>query len=175
PPSGLTNAHAGVIATSPATAPEAARTVVGLPSRNCSTSSQPSTPAQVATVVVVKASPAMLSAAPSEPALNPYQPNHSSDAPSSTNGTLCGFIGSLRQPTRLPMTMASARPAAPAFVWTAVPPAKSSACSLFKIHPVPNTQFATGRDTPATPIAMKNVQPPNFVPYPTAPDLECQR
>src|SRR5262249_13758150 len=145
PPSGLTKAQAGVMATSPATAPEAAPIVVGLPSRNCSTSSQPRTPAQVATVVVVNASPAMLSAAPSEPALNPYQPNHKRDAPSSTNGTLCGFMGSLRQPTRLPITMASARPADPAFVWTAVPPAKSSPFSLFRIQPVPNTQFATGR------------------------------
>src|SRR5262249_57029766 len=107
PPSGLTNAHAGVIATSPATAPEAAPTVVGLPSRSCSTSSQPSTPAQVATVVVVKASPAMLSAAPSEPALNPYQPNHSSDAPSSTNGPLCAFLASFPPPTPLPLTLAT--------------------------------------------------------------------
>src|SRR2546423_13421035 len=145
PPSGLTNAQAGVIATSPATAPDAAPTVVGRPSRNCSTASQPSTPAQVATVVVVNASPAIPSAAPSEPALNPYHPNHSSDAPSSTNGTLCGFIGSLRQPTRLPSTRASARPADPALMCTAVPPAKSSAFSLFRIQPVPNTQLATGR------------------------------
>src|SRR5882762_9602529 len=173
PPSGLTNAQAGVIATSPATAPDAAPTVVGLPSRICSTSSQPNTPAQVATVVLVKARPAIPSAAPSEPALNPYQPNHSSEAPSSTNGTLCGFIGSLRQPTRLPSTRHTARPAAPALVWTAVPPAKSSALSLLRIQPVPNTQLATGKYTIVTQRATNNVQPQNFARSAIAPEISA--
>ena len=172
-PSGLTNAHAGVIATSPATAPEAAPTVVGLPSRICSTSSQPSTPAQVATVVVVNARPAMLSAAPSEPALKPYQPNHSNEAPSRTNGTLCGFIGSLRQPTRLPSTSANARPADPALMCTAVPPAKSSAFSLLRIQPVPKTQLATGRYTIVTQMATKIDQLQNLVRSATAPEIRA--
>src|SRR6266702_1295186 len=136
-------------------------------------STPPSTPAHVATVVVVNARPAMPSAAPSEPALNPYQPNHSRDAPSSTNGTLCGFIGSLRQPTRFPSTIASARPAAPALVCTAVPPAKSSALSLLRIQPVPNTQLATGRYTTVNQIATKAVQPQNLVRSATAPEISA--
>ena len=145
------------MATRPATAPEAAPSVVGLPSRICSTISQPSTAAEVATIVLVKATPARSPAVSAEPALNPNQPNHSRAAPSSTNGRLCGRMGSRGQPRRLPSTMASARPAAPALMCTAVPPAKSSAPSLLTLAIQPptasaptkpskeNTQCATGK------------------------------
>ena len=107
--------------------------------------------------MLVNATPARSPAVSAEPALNPNQPNHSRLAPSSTNGTLCGRIGSCGQPRRLPSTMASARPAAPALMWTAVPPAKSSAPSLFALAIQPptasgptnpsneNTQCATGK------------------------------
>src|SRR6266498_3925162 len=125
PPRAFTNAQAGVMATRPATAPDAAPTVVGLPSRNCSTSSQPSVAAAVATIVVVKAFAAIASALSEEPELKPNQPNHSRLAPSSTNGTLCGRIFSVGQPFRLPSTNAAARAAEPALMCTAVPPAKS--------------------------------------------------
>ena len=67
----------------------------------------------------------MPSAANSEPALKPNQPNHSRAAPSITNGRLCGFIGSLAKPFRLPMMIASMKPAIPALMCTTVPPAKS--------------------------------------------------
>src|SRR5438067_3266397 len=154
-PSGVTKPHAGVIATRPATAPEAAPSVVGLPNLSCSTSSQPSTAAAVATVVLVKATPARSPAVSAEPALKPYQPNHSRLAPSNTNGTLCGRPMSFGQPLRLPSTIASARPAAPALMCTAVPPAKSNALSLLAIQPPvasapmkpsnENTQCATGK------------------------------
>ena len=43
-----------------------------------------------ASIVVVNASAAMPLAASALPALKPNQPNHSSPAPSSVNGTLCG-------------------------------------------------------------------------------------
>ena len=43
-----------------------------------------------ASIVVVKASAAMLLAASALPALKPNQPNQSRPAPSSVNGTLCG-------------------------------------------------------------------------------------
>ena len=67
----------GVIATRPATTPEAAPNVVGLPSRICSTVIQPSMPRQPATSVFRKTAAAIPLAARAEPALNPNQPNHS--------------------------------------------------------------------------------------------------
>ena len=57
--------------------------------------------------------------------MNPNQPNHSKPAPIRTNGKECGRIDSRRQPTLRPRIIAIASPAAPAFIWTAVPPAKS--------------------------------------------------
>ena len=52
--------------------------------------SQESMAVPVAIVVVMNVVPATPLALVAEPALNPYQPNHSSPAPSITNGTLCG-------------------------------------------------------------------------------------
>ena len=65
-----------------------------------------------------------------DPALKPYQPNHSRPAPSITNGRLCGRIGVVGQPLRRPRMIASTRPAVPALMCTAVPPAKSIAPKL---------------------------------------------
>ena len=73
--------------------PDAAPSVVAWPSRIVSVSSQASMAAAVATVVVTNVEPAMPSEPVAEPALNPYQPNHSRPAPSITNGRLCGRIG----------------------------------------------------------------------------------
>ena len=118
---------------------------------------QPSSAADVAIIVFVNATEARSPADSAEPALKPNQPNHSRLAPSSTNGRLCGRMGSRGQPRRLPSTRQSARPAAPALMWTAVPPAKSSAPSLFALAIQPptesaamnpsneNTQCATGK------------------------------
>ena len=154
----FTEEQDGVMATRPATMPDAAPRLVGLPSRNFSTSSQPSIAAEVAKVVVRNVEPARPLEPTAEPALKPNQPNHSRPAPSITKGRLCGRIGDLGQPLRLPSTMHSARPAAPALMCTAVPPAKSMACSLFAIQPpwctrLPaasvtlksNTQWQTGK------------------------------
>src|SRR6201992_2716736 len=80
----------GVIATSPATTPEAAPNVVGRPSRICSTDSQPSMPKQPATNVLRKMAAAVPLAARAEPALNPNQPNHNSPTPTKSNGRVCG-------------------------------------------------------------------------------------
>src|SRR6478672_11326145 len=74
---GSMNAQAGVIATSPATAPEAIPRVVGLPTRYRSTRIQPPAAAAVAIWVLMNARAAVPSAASSEPALKPNQPNHS--------------------------------------------------------------------------------------------------
>ena len=85
--------------------PDAAPSEVALPSRIVSVSSQASIAAAVATVVVTNVEPAVPSEAVAEPALNPYQPNHSRPAPSMTNGRLCGRIGVAGQPLRLPRMM----------------------------------------------------------------------
>ena len=54
-PTGLTKPHAGVIATRPATAPEAAPSVVEWPSRNYSVMIQPRSAAPVAVLVLTNA------------------------------------------------------------------------------------------------------------------------
>src|SRR6476620_2618505 len=81
---GVSAAHAGVIATRPATAPEAAPTEVGLPSLIFSTTSHASSAAAGAAIVLTMTSDAVLSAASSDPPLNPNQPNHRRPAPSRT-------------------------------------------------------------------------------------------
>src|ERR1700722_14285755 len=152
-PNTLTDEHDGVMATSPATMPEAAPSVVACPSRMRSVSSQASMAVAVAIVVVMNVDPAEPLELVADPALNPNQPNHSNPAPSITNGRLCGRNSVVGQPLRLPSTSASARPATPELIWTAVPPAKSIACSLLLIHPpgseakpsAANTQCATGK------------------------------
>src|SRR6516225_2274602 len=89
-PIGPTNPAAGVIATRPTTMAVAPPTAVGLPERMTSRKVQTTRVAAGASIVAVKASPAMLLAASALPALKPNQPNQSSPAPSSVNGTLCG-------------------------------------------------------------------------------------
>ncbi len=143
-PAGETKPQAGVMATRPATAPEAAPRVVAFPSRIFSTNNQPSRAAAAAVLVLTNANPARVSAASSDPALNPNQPNHSRPVPSSTNGRLCGRKLVAGQPLRLPRTSATAMAAAPAFAWTTVPPAKSSAPFLNSHPSGENTQCATG-------------------------------
>src|SRR5689334_14673466 len=88
-----TEPHDGVMATRPATTPDAAPRDVAYPSRMRSVSSHASIAAAVATVVVTKVDPAVPLELTAEPALNPYQPNHSRPAPSITNGRLWGRIG----------------------------------------------------------------------------------
>src|SRR6185503_10902607 len=72
---------AGVIATSPATAPEAAPSMEGLPLNTHSPSVQDSTAQAVARNVFMKASAAEPFASRADPALKPNQPNHSREAP----------------------------------------------------------------------------------------------
>src|SRR6201984_617468 len=112
-PRALTDEQDGVMATSPAPSPEAAPSVVAWPSRIRSVSSQNSMAVAVAIVVVMNVAPAAPLELVAEPALNPYQPNHSKPAPSITNGTLCGRIGVVGQPLRRPRTRHNPRPAAP--------------------------------------------------------------
>src|SRR5450631_3466904 len=92
---GPTNPEAGVIATRPATAPEAIPSTLGLPLANHSTNIHDIAAAAVATWVATIAIPARPSAAAAEPALNPNQPTHSSEAPIMVSVRLWGGIGAL--------------------------------------------------------------------------------
>src|SRR5688572_6688674 len=86
---------AGVIATRPATAPEAAPSIDALPRINVSPTHQASTAAEVAVKVFMNASTAELPASSAEPALKPNQPTHSIAAPTMVSGRLCGGNASL--------------------------------------------------------------------------------
>ena len=85
-----TQPQAGVMATRPATAPEAAPSIVGEPLMIHSPSIQASVAAAVASSVLVNTSVAKPFASRFEPTLKPNQPTHSSEAPIMTMGRLCG-------------------------------------------------------------------------------------
>src|SRR5215470_8114188 len=91
---GATNPDAGVMATSPATAPLAAPSTVGFPRPSHSANIHDSAAAAVAVLVATNALDASALAASALPALKPNQPNQSSAAPARTKGRLCGGIGS---------------------------------------------------------------------------------
>src|ERR1700733_10941755 len=80
-PPGSTKPDAGVIATRPATAPEAAPSTEGLPLVIHSANIQPSAAAAVAICVTDIAMPARPFEATADPALNPNQPTQSREAP----------------------------------------------------------------------------------------------
>ncbi len=134
----------GVMATRPATAPDAPPSVVAWPVLIRSTSSHPSMAAAAARLVFTKAVAATDPELSAEPALKPNQPNHRMPVPTMVMVRLCGGIASRGQPRRLPRTSAPARAAAPALMCTTVPPAKSRA-PRSKIQPAGlKTQWATG-------------------------------
>src|ERR1051326_6118333 len=89
---GVTNPDAGVTATSPATAPEAAPMMVGFPDRNHSAKSQPSAAAAAAVLVLTNAVAASSLDDVALPALKPNHPTQRSDAPATVNGRLWGGI-----------------------------------------------------------------------------------
>src|SRR5947209_2230981 len=124
---GVVNPLAGVMTTSPATAPEIAPSTVGLPVFHHSMLIQPRVAAAAAKCVVTKALAANPLAARALPPLNPNQPTHSSAAPITDSTTLCGGIGTDPYPRRLPNTSAHTSAETPELMWTTVPPAKSKA------------------------------------------------
>src|SRR5665213_3370855 len=101
-PPGVTNPHAGVITTSPATAPEQNPSTLGLPRVIHSSNGQTNDATAVASVVVVNALAAMMSAPTALPALNPYHPTQSIPVPTTHKTRLCGAKCSLPNPSRLP-------------------------------------------------------------------------
>src|ERR1051326_7816112 len=96
--SGVTKPEAGVIATKPATAPDAAPSIAGLPFLIHSATIQPNAANDAAVCVAMNALEARPFAPSAEPALNPNQPTHSIAAPITANGRLCGAIDILPNP-----------------------------------------------------------------------------
>src|SRR5579862_3730227 len=94
-PRGSTKPEAGVIATSPATAPEQMPSTLGLPFSDHSTNIQVSAAVAVAIWVTAIAMPALVPALTAEPALKPNQPTQSSEAPIMLSTRLCGAMGSV--------------------------------------------------------------------------------
>src|SRR5580765_252313 len=123
---GFTNPAAGVIATSPATAPEIPPSTLGLPFRIHSAPAHPSAAVAAAKCVATKALVARLPAPSALPALKPNHPTHSRQAPIKLSTTLCGGICSFGYPTRFPRYKAHTSAETPDVMWTTVPPAKSS-------------------------------------------------
>src|SRR4030043_1519267 len=155
----FTNPAAGVIATRPATAPEASPRTVGFFVCIHSVNIHDIAAIAVAVLVLIKAAPARPFAANAEPALNPNHPNQSSPAPVMTRVKLLG----LRDGSRLlPRTNAPMRAAIPALICTTVPPAKSSAPN-FARNPPPHTQWATGTYTKVIHRTEKITQAENFI------------
>src|SRR4051812_5646539 len=86
----VTNPAAGVIATSPTTAPIQNPSAEGFLPRTTSKSTQHNPAAAEAVFVVANADAARGPAPKALPALNPNQPNHNRPVPKRTNGMLAG-------------------------------------------------------------------------------------
>ena len=131
---------AGVMATSPATAPVHAPTVVGFLLHVQSIIIQVTAAVAAATCVTRKALAASPSAPSPLPALNPNHPSQRNDMPMNTNVMLCGMMGCpLRQSSRLPIMRHMMNADMPALMCTTVPPAKSMAPISCR-NPPPHTQ-----------------------------------
>src|SRR5689334_5421201 len=90
---GFTKPLAGVIATSPATAPEIAPSTLGLPASIHSMNIHARVAAAAPKCVATNALDARPDAASALPALKPNQPTHSRPAPMVLITRLCGFMG----------------------------------------------------------------------------------
>src|SRR6266853_2565009 len=170
---GITKPEAGVMATRPATAPEAMPSTLGLPLTVHSMNIQARAAAAVAICVTAIAIPARPSAATAEPALKPNQPTQRSEAPVSVNTKLWGAMGSLLNPTRLPSASAQASAAIPELMCTTVPPAKSSTPAVAPQPPGSHIQWAIGAYTMIDQIAMNQSIAENFILSAKAPQMSA--
>src|SRR4051812_42391160 len=89
---GLTNPEAGVMATSPATSPDARPSAVGLPRCTHSAAIQLSAAAAAAICEAPRATPPSPFAASALPPLKPNQPNHNRPAPVRVSTMLLGCM-----------------------------------------------------------------------------------
>src|SRR5437879_6540834 len=99
---GFTKPDAGVIATSPATAPEMPPSMLGLPECSHSAAIHASAAVAAAKCVATNALVASPDAERALPALNPNQPTQSRHAPMVLSTRLCGFMASDGYPFRFP-------------------------------------------------------------------------
>src|SRR6185436_5771192 len=120
---GDTKPDAGVTTTRPATMPETQPRALGLPFMNHSARAHEKPAAAAAKCVAANAEDAIDPALSAEPALKPNQPTHRRPAPVMLRTTLCGGIGCVGYPTRLPRTRAHTSAETPELMWTTVPPA----------------------------------------------------
>src|SRR5690606_37274103 len=128
----------------PATIPVTMPSTLGLRNLIHSIAIQPSEPAAAPSCVTSIAIPAAPFAASALPALKPNHPTQSIAAPDTVIVRLCGGIGVVGKPARLPSTSAATSAATPALTCTTAPPAKSRKPSS-PSQPPPHTQCATGR------------------------------
>src|SRR5580704_10395164 len=175
---GPTNPEAGVMATSPATAPEMAPSALARPFLSHSAALQPSAAAAVAKCVATNALVARLLAARALPALNPNQPTHNKQAPMKLSTTLCGGIGCFGYPVRFPRYSAQTSAETPEEMCTTVPPAKSRHGNLppseaFSKPPLPQTMCASGAYTTRNHKVRKSTVPLNFMRSAVAPVIRA--
>src|SRR5947208_14021703 len=124
---GPTNPAAGVIATSPATAPEIAPNALARPFLIHSAALQLSAAAAAPKCVATNALLASEFDASALPALKPNHPTHSKHAPMKLRTRLCGRMGCFGHPVRLPKYGAHTSAAAPEERCTAGAAANASA------------------------------------------------
>src|SRR5437667_10377333 len=117
---GATKPAAGVMATSPATAPVIAPRALGLPFLIHSAADQPHAAAAAAKCVATNALDASPLEASALPALNPNQPTHSKHAPIKLSTRLCGGIGTFGQPCRFPIQARQTSATTPELMRTSV-------------------------------------------------------
>src|ERR1051326_3464276 len=151
-PVGATYPQAGVITTSPATAPEQNPRTLGLPRSAYSSMAHVNDATAVASVVAMNALAAIPSGASALPALKPYHPTQSKPVPTMQSTMLCGAMISFLNPSRWPRRMHKTSADQPELMCTTVPPAKSIAvifAAAFHtpfIHPsIPHTKGRKGK------------------------------
>src|ERR1041385_635336 len=174
---GLTNPEAGVIATSPATAPEIAPSTLGFPFLIHSANIQPSAAAAAPKWVATKALVARVDEASALPALNPNHPTHNRHAPTALKTRLCGRIGSYGNPLRLPKCSAHTNAETPDVMCTTVPPAKSKHGNFPPLTlskpPLPHTMCAIGKYTTVVQRTVNSSMPENFMRSANAPEISA--
>src|SRR5213083_3072965 len=169
---------AGVIATSPATAPAAAPRTLGAPLCSHETVIQVSAAIAAAVFVTTNAFAARPPAVIALPALNPNQPNQRSDAPRTVMVASWGSMASRPKPTRLPRTSAQTSAETPLVMCTTVPPAKSKQGILpplnaFNKPPLPHTMCAIGKYTMRLHSTVNSSIALNFMRSAKAPEISA--
>src|ERR1035438_5280343 len=106
---------AGVITTSPATAPEQKPRIEACFLKTYSSAPHVNDPTAVDRVVVMNALAAIASAPRADPALNPYQPTQSIDVPTMQSTVLCGGMCSRPKPISV-LLVSVGRPFAICFI-----------------------------------------------------------